>query len=173
MVAGLLNVKTADERCIRSVSCTTRSYGRRGKSDCGVPAGSSSFQPKYWVVSDSFLQLQLHLRQLSQKFRQNKKGEQIFSQEYVNFLRFGHYFHSWLVILNWADGLFSTQSCSPHGWGRTLKTESISTWKGRVTRKPARCLYEWWPVLTKLWKSNLAWSRGEFITCQTCWLLCV
>lgn len=32
VVAGLLNVKTVDERCIRSVFCTMKSYGHQGKS---------------------------------------------------------------------------------------------------------------------------------------------
>ncbi len=32
VIAGLLNVKTVDERCIRSVCCITMSFGRQGKS---------------------------------------------------------------------------------------------------------------------------------------------
>lgn len=32
VIAGLLNVKTADERCIRSVCCTTTSFGHQGTS---------------------------------------------------------------------------------------------------------------------------------------------
>lgn len=37
VVAGLLNVKTVDERCIRSVFCTMTSYGHQGKSNSPTP----------------------------------------------------------------------------------------------------------------------------------------
>lgn len=37
VVAGLLNVKTVDERCIRSVFCTMKSYGHQGKSNSPIP----------------------------------------------------------------------------------------------------------------------------------------
>lgn len=35
VVAGLLNVKTVEERCTRSAFCTTTSFGHQGKSWCG------------------------------------------------------------------------------------------------------------------------------------------
>lgn len=31
VIVGLLNVKTVDERCIRSVCCTMTSFGRQGE----------------------------------------------------------------------------------------------------------------------------------------------
>lgn len=53
------------------------------------------------------------------------------------------------------------KGCRLQGWGHTLRTEWTSTWKDRTTRRPARCLCEWWPALTNLWRLNLAWSLGK------------
>lgn len=70
-----------------------------------------------------------------------------------------------LVLVLILNVFVFVKGCSLHGWGHTLRTEWISTWKGRTIQRLVKCLYEWWPVLTKLWRLSLAWSLGKVLTC--------
>lgn len=61
-----------------------------------------------------------------------------------------------------------SKGCNLRSWEHTLRTEWISIWKDRITLRLVKCLCEWWPAQTKLWKSSLAWSQGkDFSYCCT------
>ncbi len=158
-LTALLNVKTVAGRCIKSAYYIMTSSGHQGKRLNPLFSWSLAWHDltAALFVSPSYNSFICdNCMKKSGKTRKENK----FSAKSECFWSF--FLLASLSVAEWSNPLcFSDQGYSARDWARTSRTEWISTWRGRITPRPERCLCGWSPALIRTWRSNLGWNPGN------------